>query len=169
MKHLRKFENYNTEQDNSKFRHLNFEIPDGEYDFEVNISELIGKVVIDVKYDSKSLTLVCSDKENSEIYYTFYHEQDCCESVWLEDIVGDLSDLIPNPILKAEERSPSPDDVKLPESLVDSDDSVDWTFYTIATFYGYVDLRFFGASNGYYSTAVNLMKTIPFEENKIYS
>jgi hypothetical protein len=167
MKHLRKFENYNIEQDNSKFRHLNFEIPDGEYDFEVNISELIGKVVIDVKYDSKSLTLVCSDKENSEIYYTFYHEQDCCESVWLEDIVGDLSDLIPNPILKAEVKENV--DFELPKTHDEYDSSTNWTFYTLATFYGYVDLRFFGTSNGYYSTAVSIMRTIPFEENKIYS
>lgn len=164
MKHLRKFENY-TGQDNSKYEDINFEVPNGKRENYVDISELIGKVVIDVKYNSESLTLVCSDKDHSEIYYTFYHEQDCSESVWLEDIVGDLSDLIPNTILKAEVKENV--DFKLPDGEHDIDTK--WTFYTIATFYGYVDLRFFGESNGYYSTAVSIMRTIPFEENKIYS
>jgi hypothetical protein len=166
MKHLRKFENYNVESDNSKFRDLEFVTPYGDTN-DVDISELIGKVVIDIKYNHNEFILVCSDKNNDEIYYRFYHEQDCCESVWLEDIVGDLSDLIPNPILKAEVKENV--DFELPKTHAEYDSSTNWTFYTLATFYGYVDLRFFGQSNGYYSTAVSLQRTIPFEENKIYS
>ena len=50
MKHLRKFENYNVESDNSKFRDLEFVTPYGDTN-DVDISELIGKVVIDIKYD----------------------------------------------------------------------------------------------------------------------
>ena len=34
-----------------------------------------------------------------------YHEQDCCESVYLEEIIGDLDDLIGSPITMAEEIS----------------------------------------------------------------
>lgn len=35
--------------------------------------------------------------------YFLHHEQDCCESVWIESIVGDLEDLTNSPILLAEE------------------------------------------------------------------
>ena len=45
--------------------------------------------------------------KNSEEGYIFYHEQDCCEDVHIDDICGDLSDLIGSPIIRAEERSES--------------------------------------------------------------
>ena len=37
--------------------------------------------------------------------FKFYHEQDCCESVDIEDIVGDLDDLAGVPLLEAREDS----------------------------------------------------------------
>jgi len=163
MKHLKRFK---LNEDNTTFMDIQFEVPIGESKL-VDISDIVGKVVIDIKYNHNEFILVCSDKNNDEIYYRFFHEQDCCESVWLEDIVGDLSDLIPNPILKAEVKENV--DFELPKTRDEYDSSTEWTFYTLATFYGYVDLRFFGESNGYYSTAVSLQRTIPFEENKIYS
>ena len=82
------------------------------------------------------------------------HIQDCCESVYIEDINGDLQSLVGSPILVAEERA-SPERGQLNEY----DDDFEWTFYTIATVNGHVDIRWYGSSNGYYSTAVHFIKT----------
>jgi hypothetical protein len=88
---------------------------------------------------------------------TMLHTQDCCEDVRIEDICGDLQALVGTPILMAEEaisRNETPGGTKPPD-----DDflwSYTWTFYKFATIKGYVTIRWYGTSNGYYSERVTL-------------
>jgi hypothetical protein len=79
--------------------------------------------------------------------FRLYHSQDCCENVDVEDICGDIEDLVGAPILMAEE-STSEDS--------DGCESKTWTFYKFATMKGYVTIRWLGESNGYYSESVEL-------------
>ena len=50
-------------------------------------------------FDTDAIVFV---KEDGDLY-VLSHEQDCCESVWVESIDGDLEDLIDNPLIMAEE------------------------------------------------------------------
>lgn len=81
--------------------------------------------------------------------WRFYHSQDCCETVAIEDIIGDLSDLVGSPILEAEQVSS--DAEPAPESA----ESFTWTFYRFSTVKGTVTVRWLGTSNGYYSESVS--------------
>ena len=88
--------------------------------------------------------------ENATERYVFTHDQDCCESVDINDVVGDLSDLEGVPLLVAEEVSGATE----PEA--EHYESYTYTFYKFATRRGYVDVRWLGESNGYYSEGVDL-------------
>lgn len=110
------------------------------------IKELQGATLIRaVAVGDDEIVMVTSDG----LEVTFYHAQDCCESVTIEDVNGDWQDLIGTPLLVAEVRTDQPD------TLNSNYDSVTYTFYTFRTIKGSVDVRWCGASNGYYSEAVN--------------
>lgn len=83
--------------------------------------------------------------------FLLHHDQDCCESVSIEDICGDVSDLIGEPILLAEESTSN----EHPAGLDRPADSFTWTFYKLSTIKGSVTIRWFGESNGYYSESVD--------------
>jgi hypothetical protein len=84
-------------------------------------------------------------------YFRFFHEQDCCETVQICDIAGDLEDLVGSPILRAEEVST--EDADDPEGEY-RPESFTWTFYKFETVKGSVTVRWLGESKGYYSEEV---------------
>lgn len=114
----------------------------------MDLFKMIGKVFTKVE-----------NKNNYELIFTmqdgkgfrFHHDQDCCENVIIDDIVGDLSDLDNSPLILCEDISNEATDK--PEGYA-IDDSYQWTFYKFATIKGYVTVKWLGTSNGYYSTSV---------------
>lgn len=113
----------------------------------MDISQLEGKVFSDVTDRNNDLLEFRFENGTG---YKLCHNQDCCESVYLEDTVGDLSDLVGVPIISAQEIDS--DGRELPEL---NGDVEQWTFYRIRTIKGTVTLRFYGSSNGCYSTSVD--------------
>lgn len=89
--------------------------------------------------------------------YELYHSQDCCESVVVESVTGDLSDLVGAPLLLAEE-SVSDNPSEPPAGSEMGNNSNTWTFYKLRTIHGSVDIRWHGSSNGYYSESVDFRK-----------
>jgi len=125
--------------------------------------EMIGHTIekIDGKVGDGTMTF----HEAGGIRFVFSHQQDCCEEVQIEEIIGDLDDLIGSPLLMAEEDTneeapednpPDPDPLRV--------ESFTWTFYRFETSKGHVDVRWLGTSNGYYSERVSFEKREGEEE-----
>lgn len=76
---------------------------------------------------------------------TMSHIQDCCESVTLEEVIGDFEDIIDSPIVVFSETT---------EQAVEWG-SPRWTFYKIDTIKGGVTLRWYGDSE-YYGVEVDI-------------
>lgn len=107
---------------------------------------LLGKTITKIEGAVKESEEILFTTENGDIF-RMYHEQDCCEDVRVEDVGGDIRDLIGSPILLAEEATN--------EGTTDYDNTCTWTWYHFATVKGYVTIRWYGESNGYYSESVN--------------
>jgi hypothetical protein len=66
---------------------------------ESNISELLGKIITKIDKSDDEILFTIDDGTQ----YRMYHSQDCCESVYVDDIADDLNDLIGSQITMAEE------------------------------------------------------------------
>ena len=106
------------------------------------LENLIGKVVLNVIVDRQSDIVSIRTAEGT---LTLEHFQDCCESVYIEDVIGDPQDMVGATVMVAEERTEdgSPNDCEM------------WTFYEFRTTKGDVTFRWNGSSNGYYSVSVS--------------
>lgn len=120
-------------------------------------SELIGKVITQIRgvQGDDHIVFVCADGTQ----YDMFHESDCCESVRLYDVCGELEDIRNTTVLMAEESTSG----EHPSDFVDNSkwgiDSFTWTFYRVSTLKGSVVLRWLGESNGYYSESVSFYCT----------
>ncbi len=101
-------------------------------------------------------------EENSEkVTITFedgakikqHHDQDCCEYVAIEQVDGDITKHIGATILELNEKVLTQDELTK-DQLPDYIESLTATFYTMKTSKGYLDWRWYGESNGYYSESV---------------
>jgi hypothetical protein len=122
----------------------------------VDFNSLLGLTLTEVTggVGDDSMTFTTSD---GRVFFLF-HSQNCCESVSVEDITGDLADLIGSPILIAEEATSSENP---PGVEMGYQESFTWTFYKLATIKGYVDIRWYGSSNGYYGESVEFIERVP--------
>ena len=128
------------------------------------ITDLIGKTIIKIvgmEEGSECIYIYTSDGA----VYEMYHEQDCCESVSIDDVCGDVDDLVGVPLLVAEERTSNDNPENVSEEIIRYQESFTWTFYHFATSKGYLDLRWYGESNGYYSESVDFAKILDEDDN----
>ena len=111
-------------------------------------SDLVGKKLSGIYMNPSKTELIFITSKNE--VYKMYHEQDCCESVDIEDICGDPDDLLHYEILEAEESTQDGGDSDFGTST--------WTFYKLTTRKGTVTIRWFGSSNGYYSETADFIQ-----------
>ena len=120
---------------------------------DAKIEDLLGKTLVKIEKLEDDKELIFHTETQS---YKMFHEQSCCECVYIEDICGDLDDLLGSPIVEAE--SVGEENGEIPEGVVEQpeyEDSYTWTFYKLRTAKGCVTIRWFGESNGCYSEEVS--------------
>lgn len=112
----------------------------------VDLQQLTGLTIVSVDgAESGSDEIIFTLSGGAE--FKMYHEQGCCESVSVEDVCGDIHDVIDAKIVHFEERVVSGDT---------DYGSYIATFYDIQTTKGCVNIRWNGESNGYYSESVSV-------------
>lgn len=119
------------------------------------MAAMVGRTFASVEAGADGEALTFTDTDG--FVFKFEHFQDCCESVRIEDVCGDLNDLVGLPLLTAEEVVSHMGE----EPHAGYDESWTWTFYKFATTKGSVTVRWLGESNGYYSERVDLRVTGP--------
>jgi hypothetical protein len=110
----------------------------------VNFNSLIGEVIKEIigGPDDEELIFITESGRT----FKMYHQQDCCEHVYISDIDGNIQGLVGQLITHASE-----DSGKIPMEY----ESGTWTFYRIGTPKDFFVIRWNGYSNGYYSESVD--------------
>lgn len=122
----------------------------------VSVNDVDIKLMVDKKFYRVEQVGEAIHFENDKDLFIMNHHSDCCEDVHIESIVGDLSALVNTPILVAEKVQSDQNPKVDPELPNYVPDSFTWTFFKFTTLKGYVDIRWWGESNGYYSEDVDI-------------
>lgn len=112
-------------------------------------TSLVGGVIKKIKGLKEGSSEVIIMMSNGSTY-RMEHRTDCCESVSICEVIGDPDDLIGKPLVLARVATRTAEPHECHESGT-------WTFYTLATNAGTVDIRWLGESNGYYSETVDFV------------
>jgi len=130
-----------------------------QYD-EVSVNDLKGHAFSKIEVCEDSISVTFYGMKGQPLF-RMEHVQDCCENVYLAEVIGEWNDLIGTPIFLAEEVSnhARPRDSLTPDddAYYEVSDSETWTFYKLTTMKGSVTLRWYGTSNGYYSEGVSIL------------
>jgi hypothetical protein len=115
----------------------------------MDIQKLVGEILKTIDVDPEKNKILLTTESGREIM--IYHEQDCCESVRIEDTEGNWHELVGKVIVEAT------------EDAQDGDEGDEWglshTTKTALTFKvdgATVISRWIGESNGYYSESVDI-------------
>ncbi|HFO8242769.1 TPA: hypothetical protein ACHKJU_002873, partial [Escherichia coli] len=117
------------------------------------INEMLGRTFKEV-FKNENDELVFRGDYSRGVWgtvFTFFHFQECCEKVWIEDIVGDLDDLQGEPLTEAEVVTEECDVGECHQT---------WSFFKFGTSKGCVTVRWCGESLGFYSERVSLKREL---------
>lgn len=121
-----------------------------ESKMEIPFSTLAGLVLERFEVGREDIRIIASKRA-----FVVNHQQDCCESVVVESVSGDPVKSFGETIIDATEHT------NRDSGRCEHDESFTWTYYTIRTQSQTIVIRWYGASNGYYSESVSF-----WEENK---
>ena len=120
----------------------------------VEFDVLKGKTITSIEgmeVGSTQIQFNCSDGYSYIMGHAFTNVEPV--EVQVDDICGEVDSLIGSPIVIAEENYNEDGEPKNT-----SDKSWLWVFYKFATIKGYVDIKWYGVSDGRYSEAVEMYK-----------
>lgn len=114
---------------------------------------LRGKTIASIKQiDNDRIEIETSDGKR----FAMFHSQDCCESVIIHTVTGDLQSLVGSPLLVAREEAGPERPADIPKNDGYAEESETWTTYFFETETAKVRIVWHGSSNGYYSESVQL-------------
>lgn len=124
------------------------------YGDRIEVESLIGEVLTHVDTDEKNSQIMLTTESGKII--KIFHDQDCCETVSIEDTEGDWHNLVGKVIVEATHESVKEGDP--PPEYPDS-----WTRTTLKFRVSNATLisRWIGESNGYYSESVDIENITP--------